>query len=339
MPRKGQKMSAEQRKKISDSWRRRPRLTTEQLAQSAEKRFAKLVVEGPVPEARPDLGPCLLFTGSKSNGYGVFRYEERNGYAHRYAWERVNGPIPDGLTVDHLCRVRHCVRVSHFELVDAVTNYRRAVAVRDKCPNGHPYMPDNLRFYGNGRRRCATCVRKNHEIQKRKRSRSLNGLPNRRIKYDQEQVRKVIASIRAAETTIAQGAREIGCNPNYLGRRVWEETRRDVLKRDGAQCAVCGERAGDVHHRRRRGLGGSSKPQIAFGWANLISLCRLCHSWVHDSRTEALEAGFVLEGSDVAAEVPVQHRIRGSLLLLDDGSVRLLDEEPWVMPAETDGAA
>jgi hypothetical protein len=330
MPLKGQKMSSETRQKISESWRKRPRLTAEQLAESAEKRFAKSVKEGPIPEARPDLGPCLLFTGAKSNGYGQFRYEERNGYAHRYAWERENGPIPDGLTVDHLCRVRHCVRVSHFELVDAVTNYMRAVAVRDKCPNGHPYTADNLRTYRGGRRRCVTCMRKQHEIQKRKRSRSLNGLPNRRIKYDQTRVSEVIASIRAAETTIAQGAREIGCHPNYLGRRVWNETRQDVLERDGHQCAKCGERAGDVHHRRRRGTGGSSKPKIAFGWANLISLCRLCHSWVHASRAESLEMGLVLEEHDVPAEVPVLHFIRGSLRLLDGGTV---------MDAETGGAA
>lgn len=330
MPLKGQTVSDETRRKMSEAWRRRPRMTAEQYAQSAEKRFAKLVKEGPTPDARPDLGPCLLFTGSKkSNGYGQFGYEGRNVHAHRYAWERENGPIPAGLTVDHLCRVRHCVRVSHFELVDAVTNYMRAVAAREGCSNGHPYTAENLRIYRDGVRRCLTCMRESQEKEKRKRSRSLNGLPDRRIKYDQGRAQEVIASIRAGELTIAQGAREIGCNPNYLGRRVWNETRRDVLKRDGEQCAVCGERAGDVHHRRRRGSGGSSKPTIAFGWANLISLCRIDHSWVHASRAEALEMGLVLEESDVPAKVPVLHRTRGSLRLLDDGTV---------MDAETGGA-
>jgi 5-methylcytosine-specific restriction enzyme A len=152
------------------------------------------------------------------------------------------------------------------------------------------------------------------------------GRHDRRVKYDQDRVQDVIAAIRAAELTIAQGARDIGCHQNYLGRRVWQETRRDVLKRDGEQCAVCGHRAGDVHHRRRKGSGGSRDPRIAYGWANLISLCRIDHSWVHNSRAEALDAGLVLEENDVPAEVPVAHVIRGSIYLLDDGSLRFPPE-------------
>ena len=322
MPLKGQRMSAEYRRKLTEARRRRPRLTAEQLAQSAEKRFAKSVKEGPIPQARPDLGPCLLFTGSKSNGYGQFRYEEKNGYAHRYAWERVNGRIPDGLTIDHLCRIRHCVRVGHLEVVDAVTNYLRAVAVRENCPNGHPYTKKNLRIRRDGVRQCLTCLRRTRDKDKRRRSRSLNGLPNRRIKYDQARVKETVAAVRAAEITIVQGARDVGCNANYLGRRVWEETRRDVLQRDGEQCAVCGERAGDVHHRRRRGSGGSRDPRIAYGWANLISLCRICHSWVHGNRAEAIEMGLVLEARDVPTEVPVRHAVHGPVLLTHDGLVR-----------------
>lgn len=44
-------------------------------------------------------------------GYGHF-----NGrYAHRVAWGHVNGPIPPGQVLHHICGIRHCVRPDHLE--------------------------------------------------------------------------------------------------------------------------------------------------------------------------------------------------------------------------------
>ncbi len=81
---------------------------------------------GPIPEARPELGPCWLWTGSPSSIYGEFwngldgkRYEQ----AHRYAY----GDVPLGCLVDHLCCVKKCVRRSHLEAVSAAENTRRAM--------------------------------------------------------------------------------------------------------------------------------------------------------------------------------------------------------------------
>lgn len=323
MPRKGEKMTPEHRQKITEARMRRPQHDDAWYMQSAEKRFAKSIRSGPMPDFRPELGPCLIFTGAtNTGGYGQFRFNQRNGYAHRYAWERVNGPIPDGMTIDHLCRVRRCVNVDHLEVVDGITNYLRGVEARNCCPNGHAYTEDNTVRHRNGVRRCRICQKRQHEAQKRKRSRSLNGLPNRRIKYDQAKVRRLIVEIRAGAVSIAQAAREVGCNSNYLGRRVWEETRRDVLKRDSSLCVMCGAGADEVHHRRPRGIGGTRDPLVAYGMGNLVSLCRDCHSGAESQRAKARDLGWLIPHGEADPErTPVLHWRLGPVLLGHDGGI------------------
>lgn len=131
----------------------------EELRVFDEQRFFQRTEWIAPSQYRPDLGPCLKWTAGLSHGYGQFTHGNRHGYAHRYAWERVNGSIPDGLTVDHLCRVRACVNVEHLELVTADENYRRGLAARlstGKCRHGHEYTPENT-YEWNGRRQCLTC--------------------------------------------------------------------------------------------------------------------------------------------------------------------------------------
>lgn len=284
-----------------------------------EVRFTKMTREGSAPDHRPELGPCLLHSGaSNGNGYAQFHYDGKNGYAHRYAWEREAGPIPSGLTVDHLCRVRRCVRFSHLELTDRVDNYLRGVEARSgTCPNGHERTPQNTTTK-NGRRACLLC---REATSRRSQERRRKGTENdSRVRYDQNLVREQIAQVRAAQTTIAQAARVIGCQANYLGRRVWTETRKDVLARDGGRCVGCGMAATDVHHRIPRGSGGSSRPEIAFGMSNLISLCRNCHSWTESNRDQARENGLLVPRSAVPADIPVNFAV-GTVYLTDDGSV------------------
>lgn len=73
---------------------------------------------------------CWHWTGGKqTRGYGSFgvgpRGEVQTFLAHRVAWTWANGPIPDGMTVDHLCMNKTCQRTDHMELVDRSTNSAR----------------------------------------------------------------------------------------------------------------------------------------------------------------------------------------------------------------------
>src|SRR5262249_41065983 len=72
---------------------------------------------------------CWLWTGCKNRyGYGKFNAGAKtrpNIRAHRYAYEIFIGKIPDGLTIDHLCRNTSCVNPVHLEAVTVSENVRR----------------------------------------------------------------------------------------------------------------------------------------------------------------------------------------------------------------------
>jgi len=109
---------------------------------------------------------CWLWTAwVERNGYGRFWLDGRQHGAHRVSYELYVGPIPDGLEIDHLCRVRHCVNPAHLEVVTAAENVRRMAAtrtpyqaLRESCPNGHPYDAENTIATATGRS-CLTCKR------------------------------------------------------------------------------------------------------------------------------------------------------------------------------------
>lgn len=74
---------------------------------------------------------CWLWTGSLTyDGYGIFREDNRRTGAHRFAYEYLIGPVPDGMQLDHLCRVRNCVNPEHLEPVTGAENTRRAFEAR-----------------------------------------------------------------------------------------------------------------------------------------------------------------------------------------------------------------
>lgn len=113
---------------------------------------------------------CWLWTAGCVKGYGVFHADGRRGspavLAHVFAYESAVGAVPFGLELDHLCRVRACVRPSHFEPVTHRENVRRGVgptalnAAKTSCVRGHPYTSDSMRIEGKARgRRCRICER------------------------------------------------------------------------------------------------------------------------------------------------------------------------------------
>lgn len=68
-------------------------------------------------------GECLEWTGYKNaGGYGMMSVNNHPTLAHRYAWEQANGPIPDGMFIDHMCWNPACVDVSHLRLVTPKQN-------------------------------------------------------------------------------------------------------------------------------------------------------------------------------------------------------------------------
>lgn len=88
---------------------------------------------------------CWVWAGAKDqNGYGAFRATGRRTVrAHRWSYAFLRGDIPNGLQLDHLCRVRACVNPWHLEPVSGRENVLRgeapsAIAARaNTCYRGH----------------------------------------------------------------------------------------------------------------------------------------------------------------------------------------------------------
>lgn len=122
---------------------------------------------------------CWQWTAVRSwGGYGLFNDGRAHCHAHRFAYELLVGPIPEGKQLDHLCRNRTCVNPAHLEPVTQQENIRRGDCgkhTREKthCPQGHPYAGDNLYVTPDGRRECRQCRRAAQErFHRKKRAQS-----------------------------------------------------------------------------------------------------------------------------------------------------------------------
>lgn len=114
---------------------------------------------------------CWVFTrgGLIKGGYRAFKAGQRNVYAHRWSYERFVGPIPRGLTLDHLCRNPSCVNPDHLEPVTMRENILRGNGVAAQAARrtfadcGHPFTMFNPR-------RCRPCYlkRMSERYQERK---------------------------------------------------------------------------------------------------------------------------------------------------------------------------
>lgn len=68
-------------------------------------------------------GDHLVWIGGiNGDGYGQIWVDGRHVKAHRYAWQREHGPIPDGMLIDHICWQRECVNVDHLRLATQQQN-------------------------------------------------------------------------------------------------------------------------------------------------------------------------------------------------------------------------
>lgn len=114
--------------------------------------------------SKVDIGSCWLWTGSTDeHGYGQFWFEGRLVSAHRWSYESLRGPIPDGLFLDHLCRVVNCVNPVHLEPVTNRENVIRGFSSRGPlryCRKGHEMTEENTYTRPDGSNStCRTCKR------------------------------------------------------------------------------------------------------------------------------------------------------------------------------------
>lgn len=125
-----------------------------------EDRFFAKVERGSIKD-------CWTWTGHvQSNGYGQFSIDTKPLPAHRYAYELLVGPIPDGFHIDHLCNNRRCVNPTLLEAVTQGENNQRMwdrLPIPPTCPNGHPK---------DGRGDCGSC---STEAKRRWRQRQQGG--------------------------------------------------------------------------------------------------------------------------------------------------------------------
>lgn len=132
-----------------------------------------------------DENGCWIWQGSVAhNGYGTRQYRGKHRTAHRAYYIHYKIEVPEGMHIDHLCRVKLCVNPRHLDMVTAKENMRRKPGVvpyegkiertyggpssgATECRHGHPYSPDNVGQYvgRSGKKKgflfmyCITCQR------------------------------------------------------------------------------------------------------------------------------------------------------------------------------------
>ena len=107
-----------------------------------------------------------IWTGRGGGPYGQFSVADRNLSAHRVAYELFVGPIPEGLEIDHGCKLTRCVNPEHLEPVTKRENVHRSGnpaglnARKTHCQYGHRFSAKNTATTKRGTRRCRACARR-----------------------------------------------------------------------------------------------------------------------------------------------------------------------------------
>lgn len=77
---------------------------------------------------------CWVWTGCLVRGYGMMHITGKGaGYAHRFAWESLVGPIPHGMQLDHICHNPTCVNPAHLRLATQAENARNRLRSRNNA--------------------------------------------------------------------------------------------------------------------------------------------------------------------------------------------------------------
>jgi hypothetical protein len=111
-----------------------------------------------------DVG-CWEWRGGSTGGRGVMALAGTTQYVYHLTYQFFTGPIPGGLTLDHLCRNPACVNPDHLEVVTRAVNVRRQAATATTCRNGHP-ISESYVHPTTGYRRCRLCHREAERVRR-----------------------------------------------------------------------------------------------------------------------------------------------------------------------------
>jgi hypothetical protein len=135
-------------------------LTPEDVPAAVRQRFAKCIATA------EHIEDCWIWPmSSASHGYGQIGWGikgEPRGLvlAHRLSYALFCAPIPEGMTVDHICRNRLCFNPAHLRMLTNAENARdNGMHRRTHCPQGHAYDDANTHVDGRGHRKCRACAR------------------------------------------------------------------------------------------------------------------------------------------------------------------------------------
>lgn len=127
-----------------------------------ERFWLKVNKDGPIPEHKPELGPCWVWIGRKNpDGYGMINVDCKIKLAHNISLILAGIEINYNLVRDHICKNTSCVNPSHIEQVTSKENTLRgsgpsAINARMKCCKyGHKFSI--VRRKQSIRRMCKVC--------------------------------------------------------------------------------------------------------------------------------------------------------------------------------------
>lgn len=159
----------------------------------------------PCPVADLD-GDCWFWTRAvTSKGYGSFSHDGRIWSTHKLAYELLVGTVPEGLQLDHLCRVKRCCNPQHLEAVTGKVNCERTeAATKSRCKRGHALAGPNVRLKSKSRggkqRECVLCA---SEIARRQCDRLRTGQRKPSPAWEQRRAAKRAWLIEASEAALA----------------------------------------------------------------------------------------------------------------------------------------